>query len=674
MLRIILYLILILLTHSVSAKDVVILFDQTSSVMPAKSNSKTLLSEITLAINSFFSDEELNSYVWKVEKGNFNDLQNSLKNKNRLFHLISFGGASMNTETSTCSIDFIEKDQAFSSNSSQLDTELQNFYSPHIYGASNLNNPKYESPELAQWQVWQNIKKQNIFWREYYQIVISDGGAPKDGDCQNDQTIQERINNWSSQNNITELLVLKYEGDYSKNKKLRITVNKISSLESSQDIYQKIYQINERLEKQLLELQNTTKLSATIGLLITIILVILMQAGFALLEVGFNAAKNAVNIMFKNFMDFSIGVILFFLIGYALMFGNSYGGFVGFDISHLALNGLPSEKLLFLFHAVFAATAATIFSGSVAGRLKLTVYIWASIAITVIIYPISGHWAWAEGGWLQQLGFHDFAGSVVVHAVGGFAGLAGALVLGSRLGRLGYMGNLSAKNDKSLLDKLKYKDLLPHNLSLAGLGVFLLWIGWYGFNIGGVFAANDTDQKLIATIALNTTLSAAAGAVTVMLINSLLSRYHKKPFLNETLNGAIAGLVAITASCDAVEAWAAISIGIIAGLILLEANHFMEKSKKIDDPVSAWIVHGICGIWGGIAYGVYKLIIEFDYNQLLVQVVGSFAIALWSFSIMFIFFNMLNKLLDGGIRVDAKTEIDGLDISTHSEKAYSDVG
>ncbi len=669
--RILLYLILIFLTPSVSATDVVILFDQTSSVIPAKSKSKTLLSEITLAINSFFSNEKLNSDAWVIEKGNLDKLQTLLQQQNRLLHLISFGGAEINNQT--CSINVIEKDQAFSSgNSSQLDNELQNFYSPHIYGASQLNNPDYESPELAQWQVWQQIKKQNLLWREYYQIVISDGGAPKNGDCQNDQSIQERINNWSSQNDIKELLVLNYKGSYTYNKNLRITVNKVSSLESSKDIYQKIYQINERLEKQLSELKDVTVLSATIGLLITIILVILMQAGFALLEVGFNASKNAVNIMFKNFMDFSIGVILFFLIGYAFMFGSSYGGLIGFDISHLALNGLSSEKLLFLFQAVFAATAATICAGSVAGRLKLNVYIWASIAITVIVYPISGHWVWG-GGWLSEYGFHDFAGSVVVHTVGGFAGLAGALVLGSRLGRLGYMGNLSPKNDKSLLDKLKYKDLLPHNLSLAGLGVFLLWVGWYGFNIGGVFAGGE-DQKLIAIIALNTTLSAAAGAATVMLITSSLSRYHKKPFLNETLNGAIAGLVAITAACDAVEPWAAISIGIVAGLILAEVSHLMETSKKIDDPVGAWIVHGICGIWGGIAYGVYKLIIEFDYNQLLVQVVGSFAIAFWSFSIMFLFFSVLNKLLDGGIRVDAKTEIEGLDISTHSEKAYSDVG
>ncbi len=669
MLRILFYLMLVLFTHSVSAKDVVVLFDQTSSVMPAKSKSKTLLSEITLAINSFFNDEKLNYDVWKVETGNLDQLQKLLQQKNRLLHLISFGGASRNTDTS-CSIDFIETDQAFSSR--QLGNELQNFYSPHIYGASQLNNPDYESPELAQWQVWQQIKKQNLLWREYYQIVISDGGVPKNGFCKNDQSIQERINNWSSQNDIKELLVLNYKGSYTYNKNLRITVNKVSSLESSDDIYQKIYQINEKLEKQLSKLKDVTVLSTTIGLLITIILVILMQAGFALLEVGFNASKNAVNIMFKNFMDFSIGVILFFLIGYALMFGSSYGGLVGFDIDHLALNALSSEKLLFLFQAVFAATAATIFAGSVAGRLKLNVYIWASIVITVIVYPISGHWVWG-GGWLKELGFHDFAGSVVVHAVGGFAGLAGALVLGLRLGRLGYMGNLSPKNDKSLLDKLKYKDLLPHNLSLAGLGVFLLWVGWYGFNIGGVFAGGE-DQKLIAIIALNTTLSAAAGAATVMFITSSLSRYHKKPLLNETLNGAIAGLVAITAACDAVEPWAAISIGIVAGLILAEVSHLMETSKKIDDPVGAWIVHGICGIWGGIAYGVYKLIIDFDYMQLFVQVIGSFAIALWSFFIMFLFFSVLNKLLDGGIRVDAKTEIDGLDISTHSEKAYSDVG
>ncbi|MGF1529534.1 MAG: ammonium transporter, partial [Candidatus Competibacterales bacterium] len=387
------------------------------------------------------------------------------------------------------------------------------------------------------------------------------------------------------------------------------------------------------------------------------ILVVLMQAGFALLEAGFNAAKNAVNIFFKNTIDLSIGVLLFFLLGFGLMYGTSFDGLIG--TSGFGLVGVDqpiggiAPMIFFFFQAAFAATATTICAGSVAGRMGFLNYMLTSAVITGVIYPISGHWVWG-GGWLSELGFHDFAGSLVVHAVGGFAGLAGALVLGPRLGQFGYTGGLL---DLSRLDKAH---LLPHNLPLAGLGMLILWIGWYGFNAGSELAIYGRDHvDSIALIVLNTTLAASAGAVTTTVATRLM---YQKPELSMTLNGTIGGLVGITACCDGISPQDAIIVGAVAGLLVIFGVVFLIRIK-IDDTVGAWAVHGLCGIWGGVAYGLFS-----PDGNLLVQIIGSLAISGWAFLTTLTFFWLIHKTI--GLRVPENSELVGLDTFSHGERAY----
>ena len=388
-------------------------------------------------------------------------------------------------------------------------------------------------------------------------------------------------------------------------------------------------------------------------LFIAAVLVLVMQAGFAMLEAGVNSTKNTVNILFKNIMDLSAGAILYYLVGYGLMYpgaGNGWFAFAGFGVSEAGVTpaaGALHPQVDWLFLVAFAATAATIVSGAVAGRLKFSAYLIYSVILTGFIYPISGYWKWG-GGWLDQLGFYDFAGSLVVHAVGGFAGLAGAIVLGPRIGRFGKNGNS--------------KPMPGSNLALSALGVLILWIGWYGFNPGSQLAISGADNtNAVMLIAANTTLAAAAGTVAAMLLAWSL---FKKPDLTMALNGALAGLVGITANCDSVTNIESIIIGIVAGFLVVGGIMLLEK-LKIDDPVGAWPVHGLCGIWGGIATGI------FGGHPIIAQVIGSLVIPIWAFFTMFLLFYALKSL--NLLRVSEEEEIIGLDISEHQEEAYAGV-
>jgi ammonium transporter, Amt family len=387
-------------------------------------------------------------------------------------------------------------------------------------------------------------------------------------------------------------------------------------------------------------------------LLLGAILVIFMQPGFAMVESGFNSAKNAVNILFKNVMDLCIGVLLFFLFGYGIMYGDAIlGGFmawggmgIGGTTADVAAGSLTPQTD-FLFQVAFAATAATIVSGAVAGRLKFSAYLIYSAVLTGLIYPISGFWKWG-GGWLDAMGFYDFAGSLVVHAVGGFAGLAGAIVLGPRIGKFGKDG--------------KAKGMPGHNLPLAALGVFILWVGWYGFNPGSQLAIYGSENtNAVMLIAVNTTLAAAAGGILAMMTTWIL---HKKPDLTMALNGILAGLVGITANCDSVTNVESIVIGAVAGVLVTIGVKLLDK-LKIDDPVGAFPVHGLCGVWGGLATWI------FGGHPMIAQIVGSVVIPIWAFVTMFILFSVLKKF--NALRVSEEEEIRGLDIGEHGEEAYS---
>jgi Amt family ammonium transporter len=386
---------------------------------------------------------------------------------------------------------------------------------------------------------------------------------------------------------------------------------------------------------------------------ITAVLVLFMQAGFAMVETGLNAAKNATNILFKNLIDMCIGGLIYYIFGYGLMYpGDTFkGGFFGFgnffvlETSSEMGKGIINPQISFLFQVAFAATAATIVSGAVAGRLKFSAYLIYSAFITGLVYPISGFWVWG-GGWLKELGFHDFAGSLVVHAVGGFAGLAGAMLLGPRIGKFDPDGNP--------------QPLPGHNLSLATLGVFILLIGWYGFNPGSqlaIYGKNNTD--IVGLIAVNTTLAALAGGVSSMFLTWI---FFGKPELSMALNGVLAGLVAITANCDVVSNISAIIIGLVAGLLIILGVKLLDY-LKIDDPVGAWPVHGLNGVWGGIATGIFGK----DMN-LISQIIGSLVIPLWGFTCLFVLFLILKYTI--GIRVSREEELKGLDIGEHGEEAY----
>jgi len=386
-------------------------------------------------------------------------------------------------------------------------------------------------------------------------------------------------------------------------------------------------------------------------------LVFFMQAGFAMVEAGFTRAKNAVNILMKNLMDFSIGTIAFFLIGFGLMFGKTNGlfGTTLFGLSGVE-PGADWNWTFLIFQTVFAATAATIVSGAMAERTKFVGYLIYSFFITLFIYPVFGSWAWGGlldgGGWLENLGFLDFAGSTVVHSIGGWLALAGAIVLGPRIGKYG--------------PDRKPKAILGHNIPLAALGVFILWFGWFGFNPGSTTVGDGS----IGYIAVTTNLSAAAGAIVAMAISWIVM---KKPDASMALNGALAGLVSITAPCDGVTPAGAIIIGIVGGALVVLAVLFIDHVLKIDDPVGAVSVHGVCGTWGTLATGLFNaesgLLYGGGLKQLGVQALGAGAAFVWAFGLGLILFYAISKTI--GLRVTPEEELKGLDIGEHGMEAYS---
>ncbi len=380
-------------------------------------------------------------------------------------------------------------------------------------------------------------------------------------------------------------------------------------------------------------------------------LVFLMQAGFALLETGLTRAKNAANIIMKNLMDAAAGCIVFFFVGFGLMFGPSLGGWVG--TSGFALSGLDGQETswiyaFFFFQAVFAATATTIVSGAVAERVNFAAYLVFSLVVSGLIYPVFGSWAWGSllngGGWLEGLGFHDFAGSTVVHSVGGWAALAGALAVGARAGKYDENG--------------KPVPIPGHSIPLAALGVFILWFGWFGFNAGST-TAGSTDIALIAT---NTFLAAGAGAVAAMAVTWIRGGM---PDVGMTLNGTLAGLVGITAGCDAVLPIGAIGIGLIAGVIVVYAALWLETF--VDDPVGAVAVHGFSGAWGTLAVAIFAAD-GFSLSQLGIQAIGVAAAFLWTFPLSYLLFKVLKSTM--GLRIGHEIETGGLDLHEHGAVAY----
>jgi len=401
--------------------------------------------------------------------------------------------------------------------------------------------------------------------------------------------------------------------------------------------------------------------------LIAAVLVFFMQAGFAMVETGFTRAKNAVNIMMKNLMDFSIGSLAFWAVGFALMFGTTAGHFIGTTGFFLS-DGVPGKEgwewtlVFFLFQTVFAATAATIVSGAMAERTKFTSYLIYSVVISAIIYPISGHWAWGSlfhgDGWLGKMGFIDFAGSTVVHSVGGWCALAGAIVLGPRIGKYAADGSPRA--------------IPGHNITIAALGVFILWFGWFGFNPGSTTVADMS----IGRIALTTNMAAAAGAITAMFAAWFILG---KPDASMALNGVLAGLVAITSPCANVSPGSAAIIGAVAGVLVVVSVLFIDRVLKIDDPVGAVSVHAVNGVWGTLAAGLFAesafgggpngLLFGGGFKQVLIQLTGIGAVFAWAFGGAMILFTIIKYTI--GLRVKREEEIAGLDIGEHGMEAYS---
>lgn len=405
-------------------------------------------------------------------------------------------------------------------------------------------------------------------------------------------------------------------------------------------------------------------------------LVFLMHAGFSLVEAGFTRAKNTANILMKNLMTICVGVLIYWLVGWGIMYGDDIAGILGF--SQFCLSG--ADNLVWngwFFQMVFAATGATIVSGAMAERTKFISYLVFTVLLVAIIYPVYGHWVWSgadlalltgEGSAIVKMcgaSFHDFAGSGVVHSIGGYAALAGVIILGPRIG--------------------KFKDGKPqaipgHNITFGFLGVLLLWLGWLGFNGGSTLDGSDAYMNLAV---VNTFLAAAAGAVAAMILTWLKTG---KPDPSLTANGVLAGLVAITAPCGSVENWAAIVIGLIAGGIVYAGVMFNESVLKVDDPVGAIAVHGYCGTWGLLSVGIFAVgmgegilggavytagapgLLYGGVNQFIIQVVGALASIVWAFVAGFIVFKIIDVVI--GLRVSQKEEVEGLDITEHGIRAY----
>ncbi|MDX5152042.1 MAG: ammonium transporter [Acidiferrobacterales bacterium] len=378
-------------------------------------------------------------------------------------------------------------------------------------------------------------------------------------------------------------------------------------------------------------------------------LVFFMQAGFAFVESGMARSKNAVNVIMKNYTDVCFGTLIFWLFGYGLMFGANESGWIGTD--HFMLHSATSQELGFLFfQTMFAATAATIASGAVAERTRYWPYIIGSMVITGVIYAVYGSWAWGSHydgtGWLAEMGFIDFAGSTVVHSVGGWAALAGIIVVGPRLGKYGPHGEV--------------RTIPGHNLSSVALGGFILWLGWFGFNAGSTVAA-DVE---IGPIAMNTHLAAAAGAAGAVIMMALS---YGRVYMTTAVNGSLGGLVGITAGCATMQPGYAVVTGIVAGMIVVVGNQLLDRFK-LDDVVGAVPVHGLAGAWGTLAAGMFKTGDLFNPDQIVIQLIGIAAAFLWAFPTSLLTYWILDGIM--GMRADSQHEQRGLDFTEHHEIGY----
>ena len=387
-------------------------------------------------------------------------------------------------------------------------------------------------------------------------------------------------------------------------------------------------------------------------MLLSGILVFFMQAGFTLVETGMTRSKNAANIAMKNLLDICVGSLTYWLVGYSLMYGDTSNGW--FFWSGL----MQGEGADLFFQTMFAATAATIVSGAIAGRTKYSTYVIFSIVMTALIYPIAGGWQWQGSGWLTELGFIDFAGSSIVHSVGGWAALVAAIMVGPRIGKF--------------VDG-KVLPIPGHNQILATLGVFILWLGWFGFNGGSQLAWGGADAIGASNVVLITNLAAAAGGLGALITTWI---WYGKPNLPQTLNGALAGLVSITAGCGNMSAIGAVFAGLIGGVIVVFSIEFIEKKLKIDDAIGAASVHGVAGVWGTVVIGLWGIDADGGIGlfngggagQLGVQALGSLAYAIWAVALSFIVFKILKSTM--GLRVTEEEETVGLDLSEHGEIAY----
>ena len=401
-----------------------------------------------------------------------------------------------------------------------------------------------------------------------------------------------------------------------------------------------------------------------VWILLCAALVFLMHAGFACVEAGMTQSKNTVNIIMKNFMTIAIGALSYYIIGYSLMYGTDVLGVVGMPFIGILGDAFVTDaegasmlslNIFWFFQAVFAATCATIVSGAIAERMKFGVYLGFCIVMCTVIYPVTGHWIWGDG-WLAGLGFTDFAGSMAVHGVGGFAAVIGAQLVGARAGKYPH--------------RKAVRTIPGHSVPLGALGVLLLWFGWFGFNCGSGLAATE-DIGLVAT---NTILAGAAGAVSAMGV-SFLRGYHRTD-VGLTLNGCLAGLVGITAGCAFVEPWAAIVIGILSGLIMSIAVYQIDNRFKIDDPVGAVSVHGVTGAFGTLCVGLFAtgdgLLSGGGASLLLVQLAGIVACGAYAMLISFIYFSIVKKAV--GLRVKNEDEVKGLDSAEHGCSAYNATG
>jgi Amt family ammonium transporter len=410
-----------------------------------------------------------------------------------------------------------------------------------------------------------------------------------------------------------------------------------------------------------------------VWLFIGAILVFIMQAGFALVETGLTRAKNATNITIKNVMDFCFGAIVYWAIGWGLMYGDDLAGLIGTSQFFNGPMALDMETGSFyknwFFQVVFAATSATIVSGAMAERTQFKSYLIYTCFISAVIYPVSGHWVWG-GGWLAKLGFHDFAGSTVVHSVGGWAALMGAAVVGPRLGKYGMGAD----------GRISVKAFPGHNIPYAALGVLLLFFGWFGFNSASTGIATLGEGGIwsglaIARVAVTTCLAASAGAVSSLIFSWI---WFKKPDVSMTLNGLLAGLVGITASCAVVSPGASIVIGLIAGVLVVLSVEFIDKVLKIDDPVGAGSVHLTCGIWGTLAVGIWGnapgngitgLLHGGGLSRLGIQLAGILTVGAWAAITSLVLFLLIKAAT--GLRVGPRTELAGLDLSEHKAEAYA---